>query len=62
MKIHLKSISWEQIEEAEASGQVLVARVNGRDSKGGLACASVRLLDDGWVVTAPPDFEAIQPA
>jgi hypothetical protein len=62
MKIHLKSITWEQIEEADAPGTLLVARVNGRDSAGGIACASVPLLDDGWVVAEALDFEPIEPA
>jgi hypothetical protein len=62
MKIHLKSITWEQIEEADAQGRALVARVNGRDSEGGLACASVPLLDDGWLVAAVGDFDPIPPA
>ena len=62
MKIHLKSITWEQIEEADAREHALVVRVNGRDSEGGLACASVPLLDDGWVVTPIGDFDPIEPA
>ena len=62
MKIHLKSITWEQIEDAGARGHALIARVNGRDSKGGLACASVPLLDDGWVSVRVDDFDVIQPA
>ncbi len=62
MKIHLKSITWEQIEEADETGGVLIARVNGRNSDGSLACASVPLLDGGWVVANASEFEVIEPA
>ncbi len=62
MKIHLSSITWEQIEEADAPGMILLARVSGRDSAGAIACASVPLLYDGWVVADAPDFLPIEPA
>lgn len=62
MKIHLKSITWEQVEEAGVAGTALVARVSGRDSAGAIACASVPLLDGGWVVTDVADFEPIRAA
>jgi len=51
MKIHLASITWEQIEAvSQVSGRVLEATVSGVDRKGAPACASVPLLDDGWIV------------
>jgi hypothetical protein len=51
IKIHLASITWAQIEAvSQASGGVLQATVSGVDRKGAPACASVPLLDDGWIV------------
>ena len=51
MKIHLASITWEQIEAvSQVSGGVLAATVSGVDRKGAPACASVPLRDDGWIV------------
>jgi hypothetical protein len=51
IKIHLASITWEQIEAASrGSGEVLEASVSGVDRKGAPAFASVPLLGDGWVV------------
>ena len=51
MKIHLASITWEQIEAvSQVAGGVLEATVSGVDRKGAPACASVPLLDDGWIV------------
>jgi uncharacterized protein DUF5990 len=51
MKIHLSLITWEQIEAvSQHPGVVLEARVSGIDRKGAPACASVPLLDEGWVV------------
>lgn len=50
MKIHLASITWEQIEAVcQGSGGVLEATVSGVDRKGAPACASVPLLGDGWI-------------
>ena len=50
-KIHLAAITWEQIEAvSQVSGGVLEARVSGVDRKGAPACASVPLLDEGWIV------------
>ena len=62
MKIHLKSITWEQIEEADAPGMLLLGRVAGRDSAGGIACASVPLLHGGWEVAEATGFAPIEPA
>lgn len=51
MKIHLASITWEQIEAvSRVPGGVLQATVSGVDGKGAPACASVPLLGDGWTV------------
>jgi len=49
LKIHLRSIEWEQIEAARARpGTVLEAAVDGRGA------ASVPLLGDGWTVRSQP--------
>src|SRR5437763_6946484 len=46
MKIHLASITWEQIETvSQVPGGVLQATVSGVNEKGAPACASVPLLD-----------------
>lgn len=50
IKVHLSSISWEQIEEAVRSGGVLEAVVPGTDPDGGPSCASVPLVGGGWTV------------
>ena len=45
IKIHLKSITWEQVEAIlNQSDRILVATVDGQKA------ASVRLLGDGWVM------------
>jgi hypothetical protein len=52
MKIHLASITWEQIEAvSQLPGGVLQATVSGVDRKGAPACASVPLLGDGWIAS-----------
>jgi hypothetical protein len=48
MKIHLASITWEQIEEALRANGVLEASVQGTGRDGKFACASVPLLGEGW--------------
>lgn len=48
MKIHLRSITWAQIEEARAKKTGLVATVEGRSRDGGPNCASVPLDGGGW--------------
>lgn len=53
MKIHLRTITWPQIEEATQAGAVLEATVEGRGKDGGPSCASVPLLGNGWTVTKP---------
>ncbi|MBX3747056.1 MAG: hypothetical protein KF833_17245 [Verrucomicrobiae bacterium] len=50
MKIHLGTVTWEQIEEATQSGGVLGATVEGTGKDGGPNCASVPLLGNGWEV------------
>jgi Family of unknown function (DUF5990) len=51
MKIHLASITWEQIEAvSQTAGGVLEATVSGVNEKGAPACASVPLLGEGWIV------------
>ncbi len=50
IKVHLKTISWEQVKAAQSSpGAFLVAAVDGRGS------ASVPLLGDGWTVQVGED-------
>lgn len=62
MKIHLSSITHEQIKKAGRKGKALEAAVKGTAKDGGLNCASVPLLDKGWVVRDIPDFRPVQPA
>lgn len=50
MKIHLSTITWDQIEEATRSEGVLEATVAGTAKDGGPNCASVPLLGEGWTV------------
>jgi Family of unknown function (DUF5990) len=50
LKVHLSSISWEQIDAAIASGGFLEAKVPGIGRDGGPSCASVPLLGGGWTV------------
>lgn len=53
MKIHLRTITWPQIEEATQSKRVLEATVEGTGKDGGPSCASVPLLGGGWTITKP---------
>ncbi len=50
MKVHLRSISQAQIEEALAFNGVLEATVEGTGKGGGPNCASVPLVGGGWRV------------
>src|SRR5882672_5252947 len=50
MKVHLSSITWEQIEKVSRPGSVLEARVEGTGRGGGPNCATVTLEDGGWTV------------
>lgn len=52
-KVPLKSIGWELIEEVRRRpGARLEARYAGTDRRGGPTCATVKLLDGGWKVSA----------
>ena len=52
VKIHLSSITWQQVEQVlNVSNGKLIARYQATDKNGGPSCASVPLLDEGWVVT-----------
>lgn len=50
MKVHLRSITWEQIDEALKRNGVLEAVVEGTGRDGGPSCASVPLVGGGWMV------------
>ena len=50
IKVHLSSITWEQIEESVASGGVLEAVLPGTGRHGGPSCASVPLVGGDWAV------------
>ncbi len=50
IKVHLKPITWEQIEESLKRGGVLEAVVPGTGRDGGPSCASVPLVGGGWTV------------
>jgi hypothetical protein len=52
MKIHLSPIDWDLIDAADQAGGVLEARVSGVGKDGTPACASVRLLGEGWTVVS----------
>ncbi len=50
-KVPLSSITWELIDGALSKSSVLLeARIAGTAKDGGPACATVRFLDDGWIV------------
>jgi len=51
MKIPLGTISWEQVEQVQRDPRArLVATVQGKDRRGGPACATVPLEGGGWQV------------
>lgn len=50
IKVHLSSISWEQIENSWKIGGVLEAVVAGTGRDGGPSCSSVPLVSGGWTV------------
>jgi hypothetical protein len=50
MKVHLKSITWEQIDESLKKDGLLEAVVPGTGRDGGPSCASVPLVGGGWAV------------
>ncbi len=50
-KIHVSGITWEMVEEVQATPRsVVTARFAGVDKKGEPACASMRPLKKGWVI------------
>jgi hypothetical protein len=50
-KIHLSGITWEMVEEVQATPKaVIAARFAGKDKKGEPACASIWPLEEGWKV------------
>jgi len=51
MKIHLSTITWEQIDQVAKTGGVLEATVAGTGRGGSPNCATVPLLSGGWNVT-----------
>lgn len=52
VKIHLSSITWEQINQVSGDpGKVLAASYKATATDGSPACASVPLIGDGWVVS-----------
>jgi Family of unknown function (DUF5990) len=50
LKVHLSTITWEQIDKAAKTGGILEAVVLGTGRDGGPSCASVPLLGGGWTV------------
>jgi hypothetical protein len=51
LKIPLRGISWELVEEALASAQMLETRVPGTGRDGGPSCATVKPFK-GWILSA----------
>jgi len=50
-KIHVSGITWGMVEKALAKpGSVIAARFAGTDKKGEPSCASMRPIENGWVV------------
>ena len=51
VKIHLSSITWQQVEQTLAlPNSKLVASYQATDKKGGPSCASVPLVSGGWSI------------
>ena len=51
VKIHLSSISWQQVEQVlKGSKSKLVASYEATDKDGGPSCASVPLIGEGWSI------------
>jgi len=50
IKVHLKSITWEQIDESVKKDGILEAVVPGTGRDGGPSCASVPLFGGGWAI------------
>jgi hypothetical protein len=54
-KVGLQMLNWATVERAAAAeGNLLQARIAGVARDGGPACASVPLLDGGWIVVGGP--------
>ena len=54
-KVGLQMLSWATVERVVADpGSVLRARIAGVGRDGGPACASVPLLDGGWIIVRAP--------
>jgi hypothetical protein len=49
-KVGLQMLNWATLERVGAEGSFLQARIAGTARDGGPACASVPLLDEGWIV------------
>src|SRR5512145_22340 len=49
-KVGLPTLKWATVERAASAGNLLQARIAGVARDGGPACASVPLLDDGWII------------
>lgn len=49
-KVGLQTLQWATVERAASAGNLLQARIAGVSRDGGPACASVPLLDDGWII------------
>jgi hypothetical protein len=49
-KVGLQTLKWTTVTRAASAGNLLQARITGVGRDGGPACASVPLLDDGWIV------------
>jgi hypothetical protein len=53
-KVPLTGIGWRLIERALAgTDTILETHIEGKAKDGGPACATVRLLDDGWRISVP---------
>ena len=49
-KVGLQTLKWAMVDRAAAAGNLLQARIAGVAGDGGPACASVPLLDQGWII------------
>jgi hypothetical protein len=49
-KVGLQSLKWSMLERASSVGNLLQARISGVARDGGPACATVPLLDEGWII------------
>ena len=49
-KVGLQTLKWATVERGASAGHLLQARIAGVGRDGGPACASVPLLDGGWII------------